>query len=51
MDELLAALAGLVEDLRAPIDVTIEVDFTPASLTGASFEALGEALARADADA
>ena len=41
MDELLAALAGLVEDLRAPIDVTIEVDFTPALLTGASFEALG----------
>ncbi|MGZ6588061.1 MAG: hypothetical protein ACXVHX_27655 [Solirubrobacteraceae bacterium] len=42
MDELLAALAGLVEDFRAPIDVTIEVDFTPASLTGASFDTVGK---------
>jgi hypothetical protein len=41
LDELLAALAGLVEDLRAPVDVTIEVDFTPASLTGASFDGVG----------
>ena len=42
MDELLAALSGLVEDLRGTLDLTIEVDFTPVSLKAASLQALGE---------
>lgn len=41
MAELAAALSGLIEDLRAPVDVTIEIDFTPMSFEDVSLDALG----------